>query len=308
MVERRHRGHGADAQHADLPDEHGRAVGGHPGLLDVQRTAGNRAVADLLGARLAVQRTAISVDGNEVPGTQAQDTSIFNAYRIGPGSTVDVHTKLVAAFQALAPAPGSWDGQRLADLIADGPSRVIAGHGRFNDKNLKQVGLATGGDQDGGARRSKRLKTAPQVEFTVPQGMKLTMYAPPGAALENTVGNQIERGNVPDMNDLELKLESKILPLPAPFPRTYSSGEKVYDFTVSGPDKLKVEGSSYVVAAPTLLSQVVEDLQADGYTSLHYACCSTGHSEKASVSFEYKGYYVRYTDAAYQRIFGTATP
>ncbi|GLZ00379.1 putative adhesin [Actinoplanes sp. NBRC 103695] len=271
--------------------------GGHRRLLRLQRTAGNQAVAALLGERATVQRTAAFVNGAEIPGTRAEDTTMFNAHRISLGANAVSHADLVAAFGAL-PHPSQWDNDRIIELQA-GPLTVVAGHGRYSDENTKRLKRAA--PAQGNAPRSKRAKVEPF--FAVPAGMQITMYGPPGTAMDDSVGHQVELGNFPGTQDLKLAPghggETK--PMPPEFPKTYQAGDQVLNYTVSHPGNLQVVGTSYTVNASTLLSDVMNDLQNQGFTHVHYACCGSAYSEKG-IDLKYFGYYIKYRAAVRRQL------
>lgn len=159
---------------------------------------------------------------------------------------------------------------------------VISGHGRFNEKHLAP-------------HPTQRRKLAGT--FTVPVGMTVIMYAPPGAYLDNAVANLVETGTPPALNALLLKQTDAqgTLPMPAGYPWTYTAGQEVIDYTVQPPEGLTLKGSPITVDKPTPLRELVAKEGSKGHTTIHYACCSSGYSDATSFRdlFPYKGYYVR---------------
>lgn len=67
------------------------------------------------------------------------------------------------------------------------------------------------------------------------------------------------------------------------------------NYTVRAPEGLTVEGTPTTVTKPTSLRVLVDQAKASGHTKVHYACCSSGYSEKRDFVdlFPSRGYYVR---------------
>jgi hypothetical protein len=113
------------------------------------------------------------------------------------------------------------------------------------------------------------------------------------------VANRIENADPPRADELELvNASSKVVPMPAGYPYTFTQGQAVIDYTVGPPDRLRVEGFPITVTRPTPLRELVEQAAADGHSKVHYACCSAGWSEKKDFEplFTHKGNYVRLRD------------
>lgn len=271
--------------------EPGRASRGgaaEPELLRLQRLVGNTAVGQLLAP---VQRTRVDVmkadrtGVEEVPGTVSEDSRAFRYGLLGlPQQRID---DIVAAFQAQQPAPGSWNADRLAELLANGASVVIAGHGRFSDDDTKKLA-----DQPPGAKRDRR-QPEDRREFLVPPGKVVVFYGPHGATLDNPVASAVERGQVPDVGTLQLVNENyKETPFPAGYPYTFRTGQKVPDYTVT-PDsgnKLNIDAKSFTVGKPRLLSSIVKN---EPQKTFHFACCAASDVTDTT-TFPYKGYFVRF--------------
>ncbi|HWZ42912.1 MAG TPA: hypothetical protein VNW97_05520 [Candidatus Saccharimonadales bacterium] len=164
-------------------------------------------------------------------------------------------------------------------VIAIAPRKVISGHGRFNENRLAKVGRK------------------PLGSFPVPEGMVLTFYAPPGAALDDSLANRIELGEAINATDVELKMidGAKVASVPTPYPYVYRAGALAIDFTVTPPDRLKVAEGSYTVTEPAALRTIVFSLKEHGFTDIHYACCGTGFSDSRDLKdlFPWRGWYVR---------------
>jgi len=167
----------------------------------------------------------------------------------------------------------------IAAPIAAPRRKVISGHGQFNEAKL-----ATSG----------RTKLA---LFPVPEGMTLTFYAPPGAALDNELANHIEQGNSVEAKDVEMRAIDgpKITNVPTPYPYVFSAATaSPIDFTV-GPPTFPMKGDPYTVTESSALRTIVSSLKEDGVTDIHYACCGTGYSDSPGFRdlFLHRGWYVR---------------
>lgn len=156
---------------------------------------------------------------------------------------------------------------------------VISGHGAFNENHLQS-----------GPKRSDGKKA----KFTVPEGITIIMYAPPGAALENLVANAVESGNYPTADEvmLENNVNYKRQEVPTPYPYVFNSGEEIINYTVSPPNKLKIVGNPTTVDGPTSLFDVISGIR--GPAIVHYACCSSAYpaSERFKALFDYRGFNV----------------
>lgn len=162
--------------------------------------------------------------------------------------------------------------------------QVISGHGRFNENKLAS---------------HPTLRRKKKGTFEVPADMEVRMYAPPGAALDNAVANRIERGDPPPVDELELRHKdsaSKTLPMPTPYPYVFGAEAECVDYTVSPPDRLKVEGEPVTVSTPTALRELVAQAKAGGHRTVHYACCGSSYavSRDFQALFTHSGYYVRF--------------
>jgi hypothetical protein len=159
------------------------------------------------------------------------------------------------------------------------PEKVISGHGAFNENYLQS-----------GKKRSEGKKA----KFIVPDGITIVMYAPPGAALENQVANAVESGQYPGADQVMLENNSNYarLEVPQPYPYVFKSGEEIINYTVSPPNRLKIEGSPITVSKPQSLLDLVSGIQAPAI--IHYACCSSAYpnSERFRGLFDYRGYNV----------------
>ena len=158
---------------------------------------------------------------------------------------------------------------------------VISGHGTFVEHNLEAI---------------KRQK---QVHFEVPAGMTITMYAPDGCALDETVAHVVENEEKFAADDLEIlhvdagKRNTK--PVPTPYPYVFEAGSKVVNYTVKPPGNLDVQGNiSKTVQNNISLWNLIQKLAQEGYNDIHYACCGTGYSrDKYRDYFPYQSYYIR---------------
>ncbi|MGY4644762.1 putative adhesin [Cellulomonas sp. URHB0016] len=254
------------------------APSGVPSLVALQRTAGNAAVAALLAgpgaergrsvAGRAVQRSRIDLDGEPVPGTQEEQTGLFQqtvAQQLYPDRGPSVLTTLHDAFTAL-PARTPWDETQMAWLqktFHQVYGTVISGHGALNRQMLAK--------QPAEGTRRRAVGTT----FTVPQGVHLFFYLPDGALLEQRVANAIELGNPPSAGDVHLLQNGGSVkkPVPDPFPEVVGPGEQAENYTVSPPLNLTVRGGAVTVAENTLLSTLLERIARAGGGIVHFACC-----------------------------------
>lgn len=169
-------------------------------------------------------------------------------------------------------------------------STVLSGHGRFGDEQR----VPKNPDNP----RSRALKAT----FTVPTGIELVVYAPPGAWLENEVAKLVESGTPPTSDDLELVGDNnKRKPMPADFPRTYKAGDEVINYKLMPlADKHLAEGATSVTAG-TLRDKVAELAAAHAEKednaaplTVHYACCGVGSSKIPEIDrlFEHRNFTV----------------
>lgn len=179
-------------------------------------------------------------------------------------------------------------GEAVVQRVEESDSTVISGHGRFGQNQLIPV------NPNG---RGRALKAT----FTVPEGIVLVMYAPPGASLENTPAQHIEQGNPPTREQLELVLGQKRVDLPEDYPRTFRAGEEVINYQISPLQAEHLSEGAETVAASTTLKEKAEELAkqrresgAEGPLTVHYACCGSGHSDRKEDQdlFQYKGWTV----------------
>jgi hypothetical protein len=285
------------------------AVGGagNAAILRLQQTAGNAAVSGLLRT---VQRAPVTVGGTAVPGTADEDLTAFRYHLLGlPQDEFDA---IRAAFEELAPDPDSWNGRRLAEM-REGRAIAIAGHGLYSDDAVRKI---TERDKLGEPLPKRRRRGTPEPvrrTFTVPDGVTLLMYAPHGASINNSVAQDIERGYVPPKDHLELVSgdgkRTEAMP-DGDYPYRAGPGTEVPNYRVGRPDRLTVDRKSRKVRDAKLLSQIVEELRREGYSVIHYTCCSATEVEDPSL-FPWKGWWVRYTkageeaaDAAIAKTFG----
>jgi|GEM_PF-1430384 len=246
-----------------------------PPLVALQRTAGNAAVAALLGARQdpsprdrSVQRTRIDLDGQPVPGTVDEETGVFQqtvAQQLYPARGPSVFATLHDAFAAL-PARTMWDETQMAWLkrtFHQVYGTVISGHGAINRQMLAKQPVE-------GTRRRGGGTT-----FTVPEGVHLVFYLPDGALLEQRVANAVELGSPPSAGDVHLLQNggSVTKPVPEPYPEVVGPGEQAENYTVSPPLNLTVRGGAVTVAENTLLSVLVGRIAEAGGGIVHFACC-----------------------------------
>lgn len=170
-----------------------------------------------------------------------------------------------------------------------GPT-VISGHGRFGDPQR----LPKNPDNP----RSRALKAT----FTVPEGIELVVYAPPGAWLENEVAKLVESGEPPGTDDLELVgNNNKRKPMPPDYPRTFHAGEEVINYKLMPLDARHLAEGAVSVGTGTLQEKVKElaaarrEEDADaGPLTVHYACCGVGSSSTPEIDrlFVHRNYTV----------------
>lgn len=144
-----------------------------------------------------------------------------------------------------------------------GETRVISGHGEFNVNYL-----------EGGGGRTK------DPTFTVPEDVTIWVYAPPGAALENDVANKIEQGKYPATGALEMRMKdtAKVVPLPSDYPRAFTAGEEMINYTVGPPGDLTIKGAPVTVEAKESLKDIVARLVGTVPLTIHFACCSSSYT------------------------------
>jgi Domain of unknown function (DUF4157) len=157
------------------------------------------------------------------------------------------------------------------ESIEEFEERFIGGHGGFEERNLL-------------AKEGTRGK---ETHYKLPPGVEVVMYAPDGAWLDNPVANAIEIGS-PLAND-EVVLESNQSPyyrnMPAEYPKTFTAGESIINYTIKPPDNLKIEGEQTIlVEQAMLLSAVIEQHKpSSGKTmKFHIAVCAVGGVTSAS--------------------------
>lgn len=177
-----------------------------------------------------------------------------------------------------------------AEQDQDRKSTVLSGHGRFGDNQR----LPKYPDKP----RSRELKAT----FTVPEGVELVVYAPPGAWLENQVANLIESGTPPTADDLEMiGPNNKRRPMPPGYPRTFHAGEEVINYKLMPLEAKHLAEGATSVETGTLQEKVAElaatreDQDADAPPlTIHYACCGVGQSSVPEIDrlFEHRNYTV----------------
>lgn len=157
--------------------------------------------------------------------------------------------------------------------------RVISGHGRFSEEHLE-------------AERRKKL-----VRFPVPDGVTLHVYAPDGASLENDLANRVEEGDLPAADEVELVQgdTKKKAAVPGSYPYRFGPGSQMVNYTIYPPDKLIIKGAPKTYAEPTSLFNAVTELAAEGYTDIHFACCSRSFAVKDAhrEAMPWYGWYVQ---------------
>ncbi|MER6300783.1 putative adhesin [Kitasatospora sp. NPDC001539] len=217
------------------------------------------------------------------PATAAPSRSRSLADLQGTVGNAAVGRMLAGRATAVQRMPGS-DGQQ------EQPSTVISGHGRFGDNQR----LPKNPDNP----RSRALKAT----FTVPAGVELVVYAPPGAWLENEVANRVESGNPPTTDELELVGDNnKRKPMPPDYPKTFRAGEEVINYKLMPLDARHLAEGAVSVDAGTLRDKVQELLEAredQGEDAppltIHYACCGVGSSSVPEIDrlFVHRNYTV----------------
>ncbi|MEU9380902.1 putative adhesin [Streptomyces sp. NPDC048279] len=177
-----------------------------------------------------------------------------------------------------------------ADTSQDPNVTVLSGHGRFGDNQR----LPKNPDNP----RSRALKAT----FTVPEGIELVVYAPPGAWLENEVAKLIESGTSPTADDLEMVgPTNKRKAMPPGYPKTFVAGEEVINYKLMPLEARHLAEGATSVERGTLRDKVQEFVtarqgQEDGAPPLtiHYACCGVGSSSVPEIDrlFEHRNYTV----------------
>lgn len=165
-------------------------------------------------------------------------------------------------------------------------SKVISGHGTFNKEYLVR----------GPGRRDK-----PEAQFDVPDGVTIYMYAPPGASLDNSVANLIEGASIDSIELVYVDDQRKKKDMPAGYPYRFRGGDKVINYTVEPPDRLRVNSVNknahvYTVSEKISLRNIVDTLHKEGVTDIHYACCGSLHepdNDEWKQLMSFRGYYVR---------------
>jgi hypothetical protein len=169
-------------------------------------------------------------------------------------------------------------------------SAVLSGHGRFGDNQLLPA--------NPGSRRSRAVKAT----FTLPAGVELVIYAPPGAWLENEVANRIESGDPPGQDELAMvNPYNRQEPMPPAYPRTFRAGEEVINYKLTPLAEQHLAPGAVSVGPGTLQEKVHELAEAhqrqgptDQPLTIHYACCGVGSSNRPEIDriFEYRNYTV----------------
>ncbi|MER5886205.1 putative adhesin [Streptomyces sp. NPDC001941] len=206
----------------------------------------------------------------------------------------DVVSRMVA-HQAPLPVqrmPGTptQDVEEDAEEQAQDPNtRVLSGHGRFGDPQRLPKFPGT---------RSRELKAT----FTVPDGIELIVYAPPGAWLENEVAKLVESGNPPGSDELEMVgPNNKRRDMPADYPKTFGAGEEVINYKLMPLDAKHLAEGATSVDMGTLQQKVAElaaeqedRAEDDPPLTVHYACCGVGSSSNPAIDklFEHRNYTV----------------
>lgn len=169
---------------------------------------------------------------------------------------------------------------------------TISGHGAIKKGNLEPA--------IPGKRELKHT-------FSVPKRVTLTIYAPPGAGLEDRVGNEIEKGHSLSHEDLVLKPKSgqgKTSSLPAEYPKKHIEGQEAINYTVSNPTGLKVEANERVYTIQKgdggkSLKKIIDELikgHPGSKLEVHYACCGSPSCDYKAEVFTYKHKFVDLSD------------
>ncbi|WP_411079210.1 putative adhesin [Streptomyces sp. cmx-18-6] len=184
--------------------------------------------------------------------------------------------------------PGENSQEPAASASGQAPT-VISGHGRFGDPQR----LPKNPDNP----RSRALKAT----FTVPEGIELVVYAPPGAWLENEVAKLVESGEPPAADDLEMvDHRNKRKPMPDGFPKTYTAGEEVINYKLMPLAAKHLAEGATSVEGGTLKDKVAElaaahaGQEGDDALTVHYACCGVGSSSTPEIDrlFTHRNYTV----------------
>jgi len=174
--------------------------------------------------------------------------------------------------------------QRMESRSTASPLRLtISGHGAINKDKLET---------------KKRKK---ELDFIVPAKVTLWVYVPPGAKLEDEVGNEIEEGAPLDSSDLVLTQidgdRKRDLGYPKTYPLKIEAGGKAINYTVTRPTNLAVTVDESVYTIPMSekgksLKEIIDEL-VKKYPGkdllLHYACCGASSSDFNSDLFPYRG-------------------
>ncbi|GIG71537.1 putative adhesin [Phytomonospora endophytica] len=126
------------------------------------------------------------------------------------------------------------------------PSRGTAGNGH---EYAKQV--IPGGRKDGQTVFAGHGVYRGDGYFTVPQGTTIKFYGPHGKGLSQSKGLKVERGS----------WRSPI--------EVYGPGDRIPDYVLKTPDRLKIMSGSQTVSDSTRLS----DLLKPGMGTCHWAAC-----------------------------------
>ncbi|CAM5679221.1 hypothetical protein SMICM304S_05477 [Streptomyces microflavus] len=175
--------------------------------------------------------------------------------------------------------PGEDTGEPEASTSSRSTT-VISGHGRFGDNQR----LPKNPDNP----RSRALKAT----FTVPEGIELIVYAPPGAWLENEVAKLVESGEPPAADNLELVgPNNKRKPMPDGFPKTYTAGQEVINYKLMPLEAKHLAEGATSVEGGTLRDKVADLADAhqaqgndEAPLTVHYACCGVGSSSIPEIS------------------------
>ncbi|MER7048121.1 putative adhesin [Streptomyces jumonjinensis] len=188
------------------------------------------------------------------------------------------------------PGPVAQDEQPQAGPSQQGRT-VISGHGRFGDNQLLP--------KDPDKPRSRALTAT----FAVPEGIELVVYAPPGAWLENEAAKQVESGDLPTADDLEMVgPNNKRKPLPSDYPKTFTAGQQVINYKVMPLASQHLGEGATTVDEGITLQQKVRELAAARENqdedapplTVHYACCGVGASKNPVIDklFVHRNYTV----------------
>ena len=216
-----------------------------------------------------------------VPQPVAPTVTTASSATQGPGALLELqrsagNAAVVRALASRAPSVQRAPSDTAQDQEQEQAQNltVLSGHGRFGDNQR----LPRNPDNP----RSRALKAT----FTVPEGIELVVYAPPGAWLENEVANRVETGAPPSADDLEMVgPNNKRKPMPPGYPKTFGAGEEVINYKLMPLEARHLAEGATSVEGGTLQAKVKEladarENQEDDAPPLtvHYACCGVGAS------------------------------